>query len=114
LPGRPSVHIWDYAVLDGNLITDEPIPVADGWELVAPSADELRRVLPMPTTAAYQPAVPFKPDDYEYFTMLRRVNHRVGPHHRAVLHWEVLYSLALDRPAYPLGQQFLLLGLFDR
>ena len=52
----PPVDIWDYAVIDAAGALQDPIPVLDGWELVTPTADELRMLLPLPSTAAYQPA----------------------------------------------------------
>ena len=109
----PPVDIWDYAILDGNLGVDSAIRVADEWELVTPTAQELRRLLPMPTTASYQPARPFDPDEYGGLTMLRRVERRARPHHRHLLRWDVLYSLAIDRPAHQLWQPLLALSLFD-
>lgn len=112
LAGPPG-KIWDYAILDGNLVIDGAIPVVDGWQLVTPTADELRRLLPLPTTASYQPARPFDPDDYGGLTMLRRIEPRAKPHHRHLLRWDVLYSLAIDRPAHQLWQPLLALSLFD-
>jgi hypothetical protein len=31
----PLIDIWDYAILDGSLTIDDPVPVVDGWELMA-------------------------------------------------------------------------------
>jgi len=109
----PPVDIWDYAILDCNLAVDGAIRVADEWELVTPTAQELRGLLPMPTTASYQPARPFDPDGYGGLTMLRRIERRARPHHRHLLRWDVLYSLAIDRPAHQLWQPLLALSLFD-
>jgi hypothetical protein len=109
----PPVDIWDYAILDGNLVIEGAIRVADGWELVTPATEELRSLLPMPSTAPYQSARPFHPEDYGSLTMLRRVEPRARPHHRHLLRWDVLYSLAIDRPAHQLWQPLLALSLFD-
>jgi hypothetical protein len=109
----PPVEIWDYAILDGNLAIDGAIRVADEWELVTPTAGKLRTLLPLPTTTAYQPARPFDPDEYGGLTMLRRIEPRARPHHRHLLRFDVLYSLAVDRPAHQLWQPLLALSLFD-
>lgn len=109
----PPLDIWDYAILDGNLTTDEPIPVADGWELVTPSVEQLHALLPVPATAAYQPDRPFEPDDYAHLTMLRRVIRDAQPHYGHELRFDVLFSLALNRPAHPLWRPLLALSLFD-
>jgi Apea-like HEPN len=108
----PPVGIWDYAVLDGNLTTDNPIPVIDNWELVTPSTEELRRLLPLPATANYQPNQPFKPQDYSGLTMLRRRREEL-PHHGPLLRFDVLGSIALDRRAHLLWRPLLLLSLFE-
>jgi len=108
----PPIDIWDYAILDGSLATDEPIPVVDGWELVTPTAEQLRLLLPVPATAAYQPDRPFDADDYSGLTMLRRIDLDALPHYRPVVHWEVLYSLALNRPAHLLWQPLIALSLY--
>jgi hypothetical protein len=63
LAGPPS-DIWDYAILDANFTADDPILVIDGWQLVSPSSEDLRRLLPLPSTCDYQPNRPFKPQDY--------------------------------------------------
>lgn len=76
----PPIDIWDYAVLDANFTTDDPIPVIDGWGLVTPTSEELRQLLPLPATADYQPNRPFKPQDYGGLTMLRRMLDD-RPHH---------------------------------
>jgi hypothetical protein len=111
LAGRP-IDIWDYAVLDANFATDDPIPVIDGWDLVTPTSEELRQLLPLPATADYQPNRPFKPQDYGGLTMLRRrLDER--PHHGPLLRFDVLGSLALDRRTYPLWRPLLLLSLFE-
>src|SRR6266567_3214289 len=60
----PPTDIWDYAILDGSGELQDAIQVADGWELVTPTADELQSVLPLPSTAVYQPDPPFSPNDY--------------------------------------------------
>ena len=108
----PPIDIWDYAILDGSLAMDEPIPVVDGWELITPTADELRVLLPVPAVAAYQPDRPFHPDEYGGLTMLRRINRDAVPHYRPVVHWDVLYSLALNRPAHLLWQPLIALSLY--
>ena len=109
----PPVDIWDYAILDGNLAVDGAIRVADWWELVTPTTQELRGLLPLPTTASYQPARPFNLDDYGGLTMLRRIERRARPHDRHLLRWDVLYALAIDRPAHQLWQPLLALSLFN-
>ena len=68
-------------------------------------------LLPLPSTASYQPARPFDPDGYSGLTMLRRINPEAAPHPGPVLHWDVLYSLALDRPARLLWQPLVALSL---
>jgi hypothetical protein len=108
----PPIDIWDYAILDANFTTDDPIPVIDGWQLVSPSSEDLRRLLPLPSTADYQPNRPFKPQDYGNLTMLRRTRDEL-PHHGPLLRFDVLGSLAADRRTYPLWRPLLLLNLFD-
>ncbi len=83
------------------------------WNADTPVADELRSLLPLPSTASYQQARPFDPEAYGSLTMLRRVEPRARPHHRYLLRWDVLYSLAIDRPAHQLWQPLLALSLFD-
>jgi hypothetical protein len=109
----PPTDIWDYAILDGNLSTDDPIRVIDGWELVTLTVEELRHLLPLPATASYQPDRPFALQDYAGLTMLRRVRPGARPLHAPPLRWDVLYSQALDRPAYPLWRPLLALSLFE-
>jgi hypothetical protein len=109
----PPIDIWDYAILDANLATGEPIQVIDGWELVAPTTEDLSALLPLPATTDHQPNRPFKPTDYEHLTMLRRILRDVQPHHGALLRFDVLGSLAADRRTYPLWRPLLLLSLFD-
>jgi len=70
-------------------------------------------LLPVPATAAYQPARPFDPGDYDGLTMLRRIDRDAEPHHRQALHWDVLYSLAINRPAHLLWQPLIALSLYD-
>lgn len=96
----PPVLIWDYAILDANFTTDAPIPVIDGWELVTPTSEDLRQMLPLPAAAKYQQKGPFKPQDYGGLTMFRRSLEQ-RPHHGPILRWDVPYSLALNRPAQP-------------
>jgi hypothetical protein len=98
---------------DGSLTIDDPVPVVDGWELVTPTAGQLRELLPVPATTAYQPARPFDPEDYGGLTMLRRVIPEAVPHAGPVLRWDVLYSLALYRPSHPLWQPLLALSLYE-
>jgi hypothetical protein len=109
----PRVDIWDYAILDGNLITDEPMPVTDRWELITPTSEQLHALLSVPATADYQPDRPFKPDDYAHLTMLRRVIRDAQPHYGHNLRFDILSSLAIDRPAHPLWQPLLALSLFE-
>ena len=109
----PPVAVWDYAILDANVATDEPIPVVDGWELVSPSVEQLRELLPMPATGSYQPDRPFTPEMYGGLAMLRRINSKARPHYGHLLRWDVLYSLALRRPAHLLWQPLLALSLFE-
>jgi Apea-like HEPN len=109
----PPIGIWDYAILDANFTTDEAIPVVDGWELVSPSVEQLRELLPVPATGAYQPDRPFAPEEYGSLAMLRRVNRKARPHYKHLLRWDVLYSLALKRPAHLLWKPLLALSLFD-
>ena len=102
----PPTEIWDYAILDGCGTLPDAIQVVDGWELVTPSADELRMLLPLPSTAAYQPARPFDPDDYRRLAMLRR---RVD---RDATDWTVFYSLAVGHPERLLWQPLTALSLY--
>jgi hypothetical protein len=108
----PPVGIWDYAILDANLTTDDPISVIDGWELVSPTTEDLRQLLPLPATAMYQSNRPFKPQDYAGLTMLRR-SREDRPNYGPIFRWDILYALALDRPAHPLWRPLLALSLFD-
>ncbi len=109
----PPIDIWDYAILDGSLTIDDPVPVVDGWELITPTARQLRELLLAPATTAYQPARSFDPDDYSGLTMLRRVIPEAVPLAGPDLRWDVLYSLALDRPAHLLWQPLLALSLYE-
>jgi hypothetical protein len=109
----PPVPIWDYAILDGNLTVDEPILVADHWELAAPTAEQLGTLLPVPSASVYQPNRPFDPKDYSGLTMLRRVRPNALPRCGHALRFDVLYSLAIRRPAYSLWQPLLVLSLFE-
>jgi hypothetical protein len=92
------------------------IPVVDGWELVTPSADELRMLLPLPSTAAYQedrPFDPFDPDDYGGLAMLRRVNRDAEPQRGSAFHWDFLESLPPGHPERLLWQSLIALSLYD-
>jgi hypothetical protein len=109
----PPIDIWDYAILDGRVSTGHPIQVIDGWELVTSTVEELRHLLPLPATASYQPDRPFAPQDYAGLTMLRRVRPGVRPLHAPAFRWDVLYSQAINRPAYPLWRPLLVLSLFE-
>jgi hypothetical protein len=109
----PPVDIWDYAILDGNIVVDEPILVADGWELLTPTAEDLRMLLPVPATAAYQPTRPFSHDDYAGLTMLRRINREAGPRRGLFLHFDLLASEAAGHSAHLLWQPLLALSLLD-
>lgn len=108
----PPIGVWDYAILDARLTADDPIPVIDGWELVTPTTEDLRQLLPLPATATYQQDRPFTPQDYSGLTMLRR-RRDDHPHLGPPLRFDVLYSLAIDRPAHPLWRPLLVLGLFE-
>jgi hypothetical protein len=108
----PPVDIWDYAITDGNFTLQDAIQVADGWELATPTADELRMLLPLPSTAAYQPARVIDPMDYSGLAMLRRVNRKATPHKGVTLRWDVLYSLATGHPAHLLWQPLMALSLY--
>jgi hypothetical protein len=103
----PPIDIWEYVIVDASLTLDDPIPVIDGWELTTPNADELRRLLPLPSTALYQPARPFDPDDYGGLTMLRRHVPDATPDrgHIAYIYWDF-------RPEYTLWEPLLALGLY--
>jgi hypothetical protein len=111
--GGPPVGVWDYVILDGNLGLDAPVQLADGWELVTPSAEDLRMLLPVPATAAYQPQRPFAPKDYGGLTMLRRFDSKALPDYGPALYWDVLYALATHRTTRLLWQPLLALNLFD-
>lgn len=108
----PQIGIWEYAILDANFTINDPIPVIDGWDLATPTSEELRQLLPLPSTADYQPTRPFKPQDYGGLTMLRRKGDD-RPHHGPFLRFDVLGSLALDRRTHPLWRPLLLLSLFE-
>ena len=110
----PPVGVWDYAILDANFTIGEPIQVIDCWELVTPTSEDLRQVLPLSATADYEPLNnrPFKPQDYGNLTMLRRTRDEL-PHHGPLLRFDVLGSLAADRRTYPLWRPLLLLNIFD-
>ncbi len=107
----PPVGIWDYAILDVGGILPDAVQVVDGWELVTPGADELRRLLPLPSTATWQPARPFDPANYGGLTMLRRVDRDAAPHKGVVLHWDVACSIAIGNPESLLWQPLTALSL---
>jgi hypothetical protein len=118
----PPVDIWDYAIIDATGTLQDPIPVVGEWELVAPSADELRMLLPLPSTAAYQPArlvdpyQParlFDPDHYGELAMLRRVNRDAKPQKDPAVHPDVLESPDACHPERQLWQPLIALSLYD-
>jgi hypothetical protein len=108
----PPVDIWDYALIDATGALQDPIPVVDGWELVTPSADELRMLLPLPSLAAYHNR-PFDPDDYGDLAMLRRINRDAKPQKDPAVHWDFLKSRDVDHPERLLWQPLLALSLYD-
>ena len=109
----PPVDIWDYAILDGYGTLQDSIPVVDGWELVTPSADELRMLLPVPNVTAHQDDWPFDLVDYGDLAMLRRVNPDAEPQRGAALHWDFLESLTVGHPERLLWQPLIALSLYD-
>jgi hypothetical protein len=108
----PSVDIWDYAILDGCGTLQDPIPVVDGWEVVTPSADELRMLLPLPSTAAHQFDRPFDPDEYGDLAMLRRVNREAAPQRGIAPRWDFLEFLDPGHPERLLWQPLTALSLY--
>ena len=109
----PPVEIWDYAIIDGTGTLQDPIPVVDGWELMTPSADDLRMLLPLPSTAAYQQHdLPFDPDDYGGLAMLRRVNRDAAPQRGVAVHLDFLESPAPGYPERLLWQPLIALSLY--
>ena len=108
----PPVDIWDYAIIDAIGTLQDPIPVVDGWELVTPNADELRMLLPLPSTAAHQDR-PFDPDDYGELAMLRRVNRDAAPQRGSAVPWDFLESLDVGHPERLLWQPLIALSLYD-
>lgn len=111
----PPVDIWDYAILDGRGTLHDPIPVVDGWDLVTPSADELRMLLPLPSTAAHQDdehSRLFDPDVYGDLVMLRRVNRDAAPQKGPALHWDFLESVTVGHPERLLWQPLIALSLY--
>ena len=118
----PPVDIWDYAIIDATGTLQEPIPVVDGWELVTPTADELRMLLPLPSTAAHQPArwvdlgQPgrlFDPDDYPELAMLRRINRDAKPQKDPAVHPDFLESPDAGHAERLLWQPLIALSLYD-
>jgi hypothetical protein len=89
-----------------------PIPVVEGWELVTPSADELRMLLPLPSTAFYQ-GQPFDPDHYGELAMLRRVNRDAKPQGGLAVPSDFLESLDVGHPERQLWQPLIALSLYD-
>jgi Apea-like HEPN len=108
----PPVDIWDYVLIDAIGALQDPIPVVDGWELVTPSADELRMLLPLPSTAFDQDR-PFDPDDYGELAMLRRVNRDAGPQKGIAVPLDFLESLDVGHPERQLWQPLIALSLYD-
>jgi hypothetical protein len=102
----PVVPIWEYVVLDADLHIRGPIPLADQWELVTPTSEELRSLLPVPSAAAFQPERPFDLSTYGGLAMLRRIDQRRSPHsgHRIYL--------PPNQPALQFWQPLLALGLY--
>jgi hypothetical protein len=109
----PPVDIWDYVLIDAIGPLQDPIPVVDGWELVTPSADELRMLLPLPSTAFYQGDRPFDPDDYGELAMLRRVNRDAKPQKGIAVPSDFLESLDVGHPERQLWQPLIALSLYD-
>ena len=84
----------------------------DGWELVTPSADELRMLLPLPSTAAHQfnrPFDPFDPDEFGRLVMLRR---DAAPQKDTAVHGDFFESLAPGYPERLLWQPLIALSLY--
>jgi hypothetical protein len=67
----PAVPIFQYAGLNADVHLRSPLAVAE-WELVTPSAQELRSLLPVPSLSRYQPSSPWSPDDWAGLAFLRR------------------------------------------
>jgi hypothetical protein len=118
----PPVDIWDYAIIDASGTLADPIPVVYGWELVTPSADERRMLLPLPSTAAhqparlvdpYQPARLFDPDNYGDLAMLRRVNRDAAPQRGPAVPWDFLESPDVRHPERLRWQPLIALSLYD-
>ena len=109
----PPVDIWDYAIINATGTLQDPIPVVDGWELVTPSADELRMLLPLPSTAAHHYDRPFDPDDYGDLAMLRRVNRDAKPQKDPAVHSDFLESPDAGHPERQLWQPLIALSLYD-
>ena len=107
----PPVDIWDYVIIDAIGPLQDPIPVVDGWELVTPSADELRMLLPMPSTAVH--LGPFDPDHYGELAMLRRVNRDAKPQGGLAVPLDFLESLDVGHPERQLWQPLIALSLYD-
>jgi hypothetical protein len=108
----PPVDIWDYAIIDAIGPLQDPIPVVDEWELVTLSADELRMLLPMPSTAPHHDQ-PFDPDHYGELAMLRRVNHDAKPQGGLAVPSDFLESLDVGHPERQLWQPLIALSLYD-
>jgi len=108
----PPVDIWDYVLIDAIGPLQDPIPVVDEWELVTPSADELRMLLPLPSTAFYQ-GRPFNPDHYSELAMLRRVNRDAKPQGGLAVPSDFLESLDVGHPERQLWQPLIALSLYD-
>jgi hypothetical protein len=66
----PAVPIYLYAGLNADIQLSAPLLVAE-WELVTPSADELRSLLPLPSLTPYQPSLPWSPSDWAGLAFLR-------------------------------------------
>lgn len=79
---------------------------------MAPSADELLTLLPLPSTAAFQPARALDPYAYGGLAMLRRVARDAVPHRGFTVHWDVLAWLAAGHPQHLLWQPLMALSLF--
>ena len=112
----PPVDIWDYAIINATGTHQDPITVVDGWELVTPSADELRMLLPLPSTAAHHYDRPFDPDDYGDYgelAMLRRINRDAKPQKDPAVHPDFLEARDADHPERQLWQPLLALSLYD-
>ncbi|MDQ3913904.1 MAG: HEPN domain-containing protein [Actinomycetota bacterium] len=102
----PSIPVWDYVVIDADISLRASVDVVDGWELVAPSLEDLSSMMAVPSGARYLTKPPFPLELYSGLAMLRRIARDA----KAVIGWLVNLDV---RPEHTLWRPLLALSLYQ-